>query len=143
VSTPASPTQPPSGRQHAPFAVWNRTGNRLVAVLLRSPMHRLASGRLALITVTGRRSGRSYTLPIMYERVEGGIEIPVMWPERKRWWRNLRQQADVRVLLRGRERVGHALAREHDGQVTVEVRLLEGDGEGSASSSSAATRPLS
>lgn len=143
MSTPASTTQPPSGRQHAPFAVWNRTGNRLVAVLLRSPMHRIASGRLALITVTGRRSGRSYTLPIMYERVEGGIEIPVMWPERKRWWRNLRQEADVRVLLSGSELIGHATAREHDGQVSVEVRLPEGAADGIASSSSAATRPLS
>ncbi len=143
MSTPASPTQTPSGRQHAPFALWNRTGNRLVAGLLRSPLHRFASGRLALITVTGRLSGRSYTLPVMYERVQGGIEIPVMWPERKRWWRNLRQEADVRLLLRGRDLAGHAIAREHDGQVSVEVWFPEGAADGIASSSSAATPPLS
>ena len=27
-----------------------------------------------------------------------------MWPERKRWWRNLREEADVRLRLQGRER---------------------------------------
>lgn len=109
-----------------PFAVWNRTGNRLVAVLLRSPLHRLAGGRLALITVTGRVSGRSYTLPVMYERTpDGGLEIPVMWPERKRWWRNLREPAGVRLRLDGRELAAQAHARERDGQVSVEVRLAQ------------------
>jgi len=92
---PESPAQPPSARAHAPFAFWNRTGNRLVAVLLRSPLHGLADRRLVLITVTGRLSGRSYTLPVMYERNGRVIEVPVMWPERKRWWRNLREEADV------------------------------------------------
>ena len=135
--------QPPSARAHAPFALLNRTGNLFVRLLLRSPLHRLVSGRLALITFTGRLSGRSYTIPVMYERTDEGIEIPVMWPERKRWWRNLRGQADVGLRLRGREFSGRAVAREHDGQVSVEVRLL-GEGEPSiASSSSAAARPLS
>ena len=143
MPAPESPRQPPSQRAHAPFAVWNRTGNRLVAVLLRSPLHRLADGRLALITVTGRVSGRSYTLPVMYERTDGVLEIPVMWPERKRWWRNLREEADVGLHLRGRQLTGRALARERDGQVTVEVRLADGAGEGIASSSSAAARPPS
>ena len=138
-----SPPQPPSGRAHAPFALWNRTGNRLVTVLLRSPLHRLADGRLALITVTGRVSGRSYTLPVMYERTDDVLEVPVMWPERKRWWRNLREEADVRLRLRGRELPARAVVRERDGQVTVEVRLADGAGEGMASSSSAAARPLS
>ncbi len=140
---PDTPRQPPSNRAHAPFALWNRTGNRLVAVLLRSPLHRLADGRLALITVTGRLSGRSYTLPVMYERSDDVLEIPVMWPERKRWWRNLREEADVGLRLSGRALSGRAVARKRDGQVTVEVRLGPGAGEGIASSSSAAARPLS
>lgn len=138
-----TPRQPPSGRSHAPFALWNRTGNRLVAGLLRSPLHRLVDRRLALITVTGRVSGRSHTIPVMYEQTGAVIEIPVMWPERKRWWRNLREQADVSVRLRGRELVGRAIAREHDGQVSVEVRLGDAGASGIPSSSSAATRPLS
>jgi hypothetical protein len=33
------------GRGHLPFAVWNRSGNRVVSWLLRSPLHRPLSGR--------------------------------------------------------------------------------------------------
>ena len=38
--------------------------NPLLAALLRSPLHRLASKNLMLLTVTGRKSGRTYTLPV-------------------------------------------------------------------------------
>ena len=41
-------------RGHGGFAALNVTGNRAVALLLRSPLHPLVSGRIALITVTGR-----------------------------------------------------------------------------------------
>ena len=57
--------------------------------------------------------------------------------------RYLREQADVRLRLEGRDRPGRALARERDGQVTVEVRLVGEDEAGTASSSSAAARLLS
>lgn len=110
---------------HAPFAVMNRSVNVLLRALLRSPLHRLVSGRLVLITVTGRRSGRSYTFPVGY-RLEGDVvTIGVGWPERKRWWRNLRGDgASVRLRLRGAERTGHAVARGDEASgVKVEVRL--------------------
>jgi hypothetical protein len=109
---------------HAPFAVLNRTGNQVVRLLLRSPLHRVFSGRLALITVTGRRTGREHTLPVAYEQDGARVTIPVMWPERKLWWRNLRGGAPVRLRLRGEERTGHAQARgDQDAGVTVEVEL--------------------
>jgi F420H(2)-dependent quinone reductase len=109
---------------HAPFALWNRSGNRAVALLLRSPFHRLVSRQLTLITVTGRRSGRQHTLPVAYSESEQRLAIPVMWPERKLWWRNLRDGAPVRLRLRGVERTGQAHARvDEDGGVRVEVLL--------------------
>src|SRR3954454_18607682 len=90
---------------HAPFAVFNRVGNPGVRLLLRSPLHPLVSGRLALITVTGRKSGRSYTIPVAYERSGEVVTIGVGWPERKHWWRNLRGDgAPVTLRLRGDER---------------------------------------
>ena len=110
---------------HAPFAIWNRSGNRLVELLLRSPLHPLVSGRLALITVTGRRTGREHTFPVGYARDDGRrLTIPVMWPERKLWWRNLRDLAPVRVRLHGVERLGQARATvADDGGVSVQVQL--------------------
>ena len=46
---------------HTPFVFINRAVNPLVGAVLRSPAHGLLSSHLALITVTGRRSGRTFT----------------------------------------------------------------------------------
>jgi hypothetical protein len=109
---------------HTPFAVFNRVGNPPLKLLLRSPAHRLASGRLCLITVTGRRSGRTFTFPVLYSRTDAGVRIEVGWPERKRWWRNLREDAPVELVLRGERCSGRAVARgDEDRGVTVEVTL--------------------
>jgi F420H(2)-dependent quinone reductase len=110
---------------HAGFAVFNRTVNPIVSGLLRSPAHRLLSGRLALITVTGRVSGRSYTIPVLYERDGGTVRIQVGWPERKRWWRNLTGAGnEVTIRLGDEERNGFAIARgDETSGVTVEVTL--------------------
>jgi hypothetical protein len=95
---------------HGRFAFLNRTGNVLVRGVLRSPLHPLISGRFALITVTGRRSGREFTFPVGYERDGAQVVIDVGWPERKLWWRNLREPAVVRVRLGGTEHIGRAVA---------------------------------
>jgi hypothetical protein len=109
---------------HAPFAVFNRTANPLVKGLLRSPLHRLVSGNLALITVTGRLSGREYTFPVGYRERGGHVVIFVGMPEQKRWWRNLVQPAQVRLRLRGGERTGTGVALgDVRSGVTVEVEL--------------------
>jgi F420H(2)-dependent quinone reductase len=112
-------------RGHAPFAFFNHTGNQVVSLLLRSPLHRPASRSLALITVTGRRSGREFTFPVGYRREGDSVRIGVGWPERKLWWRNLRGDgAPVSMRIRGVEHTGHAVARgdERSG-VVVDVRL--------------------
>jgi F420H(2)-dependent quinone reductase len=109
---------------HAPFALWNRSGNQAVRLLLGSPAHPLVSRRLTLITVTGRRTGREHTLPVAYRQDGERLTIPVLWPARKLWWRNLREGAPVRLRLRGAERTGQARAQgEEDGEVSVEVLL--------------------
>lgn len=85
-----------------------RFGNLVVVGLLRSPLHRLASDSLLLITYRGRRSGRSFTIPVMYAEHEGTLTIFVGHSERKMWWRNLRAGAQVEVRLRGHRQRGHA-----------------------------------
>jgi F420H(2)-dependent quinone reductase len=109
---------------HTPFVFINRAVNPLVRTLLRSPAHGLVSSHLALITVTGRRSGRTYTFPVGYHRDGEGVTIGVDWPDRKRWWRNLLDEAPVELWLAGERRTGIAVARGDEGTgVTVEVRL--------------------
>jgi hypothetical protein len=113
---------------HAPFAVFNRTANPLVRAVLGSPLHPLLSRGLALITVTGKRTGRRHTFPVGYRRDGRRVLIDVGWPERKRWWRNLRDGGRVEMRIRGQRYDGHARARgDARTGVTVEVDL-ETDG---------------
>jgi len=115
----------PESSSHAGFAVLNRTANPLVRGILRSPLHPLFSRRLALITVTGRASGREYTFPVLYERDGDTVRVVVGWPQRKRWWRNLTGAgAPVGIRLAGVERGGHAVATgDEDSGVEVAITL--------------------
>jgi hypothetical protein len=108
-----------------PFLAMNRTINPALRSLLRSPIHRLASGRFALITYTGRRSGREYTIPVLYRDKGDEVTIAVGWPERKVWWRNLTGEGGpVQLLVRGRELRGHAVATNEPGRdALVRVRV--------------------
>jgi deazaflavin-dependent oxidoreductase (nitroreductase family) len=116
-------------RSHQPFAALNRLGNPFVGVLLRSPLHRVVSSQLALITVTGRRSGRRYTFPVAYRQSDDEVTIVVGWPERKRWWRNLREGGEVTLRLRGVQRTGQArVTGDEASGVVVRVRLALDNG---------------
>ena len=65
--------------------------------LKTNPDSRLHSNHM-LVTVTGRRTGKRYEIPVNYrETAEGTL---VMGTEAS-WWRNLEGGAPVEVLLRG------------------------------------------
>lgn len=110
---------------HAPLALRNRGANRPILALLRSSLHSVSSGRPAVITVTCRRTGHEHSFPVSYERSGERVRIPALWPERKIWWRNLRDGgAAVRLMLGGLERTGLAEAIEDPGgTVSVALRL--------------------
>ena len=110
---------------HRRWAIFNHTVNPLTKALLRSPLHRLRSDKLALITVTGRRSGREFTFPVSYEQAGDRVSITVGFAEQKLWWRNLTGGgAAVRIRLGGQEHGGHAVARgEPASGVTVVIDL--------------------
>jgi hypothetical protein len=112
-------------KSSGPFPALNRTLNPALKAVLRSPLHRLASRRVALLTYTGRRRGREYTIPCFYRDKGDEVTVPVGWPERKVWWRNLTGSgAGVRLLIRGAEVRGHAVATRdagHDALVRVRV----------------------
>jgi deazaflavin-dependent oxidoreductase (nitroreductase family) len=54
-----------------------------------------------LITVTGRKTGRPYTLPISYH--ESGGTLTLITRRDKSWWRNVQGGAPVGLRLRGQE----------------------------------------
>ena len=86
--------------------------NPLVAAILRSPLHRLASAGLVLLTVTGRRSGRRYSIPVGYQRFGDELVILVSHADTKQWWRNYLEPGRVELVLRGREVAGEATVVE-------------------------------
>jgi F420H(2)-dependent quinone reductase len=106
----------------------NRVVNPALRTLLRSPIHGLASGRIALITYTGRRSGREYTIPCFYRDKGDEVTIAVGWPDRKVWWRNLTGDGGaVRLFIRGQELRGYAVATRDAGRdALVRVRIESG-----------------
>jgi hypothetical protein len=69
---------------------------------LRSPLHRLLSGRLALLTFYGRKSGRRYTIPVGYTQTDKTLLVDA----ESAWWKNLRGGVRVGIRLRGEERIG-------------------------------------
>ncbi len=83
-------------------------GNSIVIRLLRSPLHWLVSPGLMLITVTGRKTARRYTLPVGYHRDGEDLVILVSEAPKKIWWRNLRVPCPVEIRVRGKELRGVA-----------------------------------
>jgi deazaflavin-dependent oxidoreductase (nitroreductase family) len=79
---------------------WQKLYNPLVVGLLRSPLHRIVDKQTLVITVTGRKSGKRYTLPVSY--IRDGKTLLVISQKDRTWWRNLRGGAPVTVLLQGR-----------------------------------------
>jgi hypothetical protein len=86
---------------------------------------RYVSGYITTISYVGRKSGKSFSLPIGYQRSGDTITIRVGMPDRKAWWRNfLGAGAPMTIDLDGAERTGHATAaRDERGRVTVTLQL--------------------
>jgi len=82
--------------------------NPVCAAVLRSPLHSLLSRGLLLLTVTGRHSGRRYSIPVGYQQDGDGVVVIVSEARRKQWWRNYYQPAPVELRLRGEQRSGVA-----------------------------------
>jgi hypothetical protein len=63
--------------------------NAPVAVIATSPRFGgILRRNIAIIAYTGRRSGRTFTIPVAYHRRGDAIEIAANMPDAKTWWRN-------------------------------------------------------
>jgi hypothetical protein len=61
---------------------------------------------VALLTFTGRRSGKTYTIPVSYHR-EDDI-VTVITKRQRSWWHNFENPAEVGLRLAGRTYTGKA-----------------------------------
>lgn len=85
-------------------------GNFLVGGMLRSPLNRVMGRSFLLLTFSGRRTGKEYTVPLAYAR-HAPDEVVVLGrrPDGKGWWTNIRGSLPVRVQIGGRESMGEAV----------------------------------
>ena len=84
--------------------------NKTMKFVLRSPLHRMVSKYLTLITFTGRKSGKTYTTPVSYYQQNNEVTIFT----HANWWKNLQNGASVSLRLRGRKLQGFAKAVADD-----------------------------
>jgi len=101
-----------------------RLFNPVIRALLRSPFHGLLSGQILLLTYTGRKSGRRYTLPVGFIRDADALLVVSQHSELKHWWRNLRDGAPVTLLLGGQQVSARADLIENPEAVAAEVQRL-------------------
>jgi deazaflavin-dependent oxidoreductase (nitroreductase family) len=80
----------------------NHIWNPIVRFILRSPLHGIMSKNLMLITYTGQKSGKEFTLPVSYLQDGDTVFVIPGMPEKKVWWHNIHQNTPVLLRLRGK-----------------------------------------
>lgn len=86
--------------------------NPMISTVLRYPLHGLLSSSIMLITMTGRKSGKTITTPVRY--VRRGEMVLCFTVKEIRWWHNLRGGAAVLLLIQRKTRAYHACVLEND-----------------------------
>ena len=94
-------------------------GNDFVAYMLRTPLH-IFMGKTMLITVTGKKTGKTYTTPVGYYMADGYLWV--ITSRDRTWWRNVKDGADVSLRMHGKDVIGHAEAILDEGAVAARVR---------------------
>lgn len=101
--------------------------NKAFVGLMNAPVvGRLVRRGLVVVRYTGRRSGKTFEIPVGYRRSGNTVTINVGAPNSKNWWRNFLGAGGPITLLNldGQDRSGHAVAeRDEKGRVSVTVRL--------------------
>ncbi len=96
--------------------------NPIIAGLLNSPLHGLLSKSTMLVTYTGRKSGKTYHVPVNYLR--DGDELLTTSSRDRTWWRNLRAGARVRLQLAGRDFQADSRVFETDSEVIEKLERI-------------------
>ena len=87
--------------------------NRVMRLLLNSPLHGLTSGSLMVVYFTGRKTGRRRWTPVRYLR-EGDTRVVCLTGRETGWWPNFLEPRDVELQLAGRRVAALAHARPDD-----------------------------
>jgi deazaflavin-dependent oxidoreductase (nitroreductase family) len=98
--------------------------NAFVRGLLRTPLLcRLVGARLITVYVVGRRSGRTYSVPVAYTNHDGRLLVGTPFG----WARNLRTGEPVDIRLKGRRRRADVETRTAEGDVVADYAAMSRD----------------
>ncbi len=89
--------------------------NRVMRLLLHSPLHRLMSGNVMVLYFRGRRTGQHRWTPVRYLR-EGEDGVICLTGRETGWWPNLLGEAPVELQLGGRRVAATAQALPDDAE---------------------------
>ena len=76
---------------------------------------------VALLTFTGRKTGKTYTIPVSYHR-EDDI-VTVITKRVRSWWRNFETPHEVEIRLAGRDYAGKAEAKTGEESDVLEYMI--------------------
>jgi deazaflavin-dependent oxidoreductase (nitroreductase family) len=78
-----------------------KVANAIVGTLLRTPGVSSGIGKkLVVINVTGRKTGKQYSVPVAYARHDGKLLVGTPFA----WARNMRTGEPVEIILQGKHR---------------------------------------
>ena len=93
--------------------------NLVMVTLLRSPLHGVFSNSILVLRFTGRKTGRTRSVPARYHR--SGDQVLVVTSRDTGWWPNFLAGAQARVLMRGEWISARVQATTDDPELTGSV----------------------
>jgi len=89
--------------------------NNVMKLVLRSPSHGFVNKAIILLTLTERKSGKTFTTPLSHYQYDDQVHVFT----HANWWRNLCGDEPVNIRLRGQEVMGLAEPFAEDKRVIV------------------------
>jgi hypothetical protein len=115
MTSPTPDGGTPAVRRQPPPALLLTVFNPIFSAILRSPVHRVADGSFMVLHLTGRKTGKRYSIVVGRHELEGGLSVLTGSP----WRVNVRGGADVQITDRGVTRPARAVLVEEPGEVAA------------------------
>jgi hypothetical protein len=90
--------------------------NSMMKWMLTTPgVQSMVGQGVALLTFTGRKTGKTYNIPVSYHR--GEDTVTVITKRVRHWWHNFETPTEVKIRLAGRDYTGTAEVETSDEHV--------------------------
>ncbi len=78
--------------------------NGIIMALLRSRLHFVASKNLMIVGWSGRKTGRTFSIPVGYQLDGDAVIVLISKRDDKRWWKNFKSPWPADLQIRGKLR---------------------------------------